>query len=103
MEKEMEPKHGRDDAALDIKPGRRVNAPKIEDAAEERKAGGRIKRKRGGMAEKKDVGSVSGEECRPNAGRKPRKAGGRASNENPFSSARAGSPPPGRKMDMQKL
>lgn len=70
------------------KPERRVNAPKIEDAAEERKRGGRAKRKAGGK--------VKGADCAPRMDRKPRKAGGRAgSNASPLSSAHGGTQPKG--------
>ena len=69
------------------KPERRVNADKIEGAAEERKRGGRTKKNVGGVA-----GSAGG-----NAGRSARKSGGRAgSDKSPFSSARAGTPAKGR-------
>lgn len=55
-----------------------------------------VERKRGGAA-KKVVGLVHGSMSKPNAGRKPRKAGGRAgSNDNPLSSAHAGTMPKGR-------
>lgn len=85
------------------KPERRVNAPKIEGAAEEKKRGGRAKRKSGGsvkhlekgedMKHAKHVGNVQGS-CNTHAGRAPRKSGGRTgSNFNPMSSAHAGTPP----------
>jgi hypothetical protein len=63
--------------------------------AEERKHGGRAKRKHGG---KTMVGHVEGEKAKMHAGRKPRKAGGRTgSNFNPLSSAHSGKAAPGRK------
>jgi len=79
-------------AAEDLKSkGQRYNnAPKIEDAAEERKAGGRAK---------KMVGGPAGACGSPNAGRKPRKSGGSAT-ASPFSSARSGTAPSGHKVDM---
>jgi hypothetical protein len=71
------------------KPERRVNAPKIMGAAEERKRGG------------KAVGKVHGMADKMHAGRKARKSGGRAgSNMNPLSSAHAGTAPKGRKLDV---
>lgn len=71
------------------KPGRYNNAPKVQDAAEARKRGGRAK---------KNVGGIAGY-AKDNAGRAPRKAGGRTgSNMNPFSSAKAGTPAKGRKV-----
>ncbi len=99
-------------ADLDDKPEMRVNAPKIKAEAEERKAGGRTARKHGGEVHKsgckcekcvggkvgrKDGGHVDGESSAARADRKPRKSGGSATS-NPFSSARSGSPPPGRKV-----
>ena len=73
---------------LATKPTRRFNAPNIMGAAEERKRGGRAK---------KMVGKMSGDMAACNAGRKPRKSGGRAgSDSSPFSSARAGTPAKGR-------
>jgi len=69
------------------KPERRVNADKIEGAAEELKRGGRTK---------KNVGGVAGA-SKSNAGRTPRKSGGRAgADKSPFSSARSGTPAKGR-------
>ena len=63
----------------------------VNDAAEERK--------RGGRAKKKAVGKVQGM-AKANAGRKPRKSGGRTgSNMNPLSSAHAGTPAKGRKVE----
>ncbi|NBS70735.1 hypothetical protein EBT31_17755 [bacterium] len=73
---------------LASKPERRVNAATIMNAAEERKRGG------------KAVGKVHGAAAKMHAGRKARKAGGRTgSNMNPLSSAHAGTPAKGRKLD----
>lgn len=73
--------------------------------------GGRAERKRGGMVHHenmdhmkhaKHVGPVHGEHHKEHAGRKPRKAGGRAgADSHPFSSARHGTPAPGRKEEME--
>lgn len=66
----------------------------VNEAAEERKRGGKVG--------KKHAGAVHGDAAK-HAGRKARKSGGRASGgsceKSPFSSARRGTPPPGRKMD----
>jgi len=59
----------------------------VNDEAEERKRGG------------KAVGMVHGEASKKHAGRKARKSGGSA-NANPFSSARSGTPPKGRRVEM---
>ena len=84
------------------KPEARDNAHEIEGEAEaegeadadERKRGGRAKRKRGGHV-KKEVGHVEGHEAHKHAGRKPRRAGGRAgSDKSPLSSAHHGVLPP---------
>ena len=90
---------------LESKPEPRTNAKEIDKEAEERKHGGhvkhhRAKRKHGGhvhhehgkhLAHAKHVGHVHGHEGMHHAGRKPRKAGGRAgSNMNPLSSAHKG-------------
>ena len=73
----------------------------VEKEADERKRGGRAKRKHGGMVHHeagkhmghaKHVGKVEGHMPKAHAGRKPRKSGGRAgSDRNPFSSAKSGS------------
>ena len=60
-----EPRMDRDD-----RPARSNNNPAVENAAEARKAGGRAKMKR--------IGMVEGMKAVGHAGRKPRKAGGRA-------------------------
>jgi hypothetical protein len=75
---------------LKDKPEARTNAGKIDKEAEERKHGGRAKRKHGGMA-------VHGEKHGHHAGRKPRKSGGRTgSDSNPLTSSHTGKQPPGR-------
>lgn len=76
----------------------RWNNSQVEDEAEERKRGGRTKRKHGGDV--KHVGMVHGEEAKHHAGRKPRKNGGRTgADSHPFSSARYGTEPKGHKTD----
>ena len=71
------------------KPEARTNAKKIDDEAEERKAGGKVA---------KNVGGVTGSAPSASAARAPRKSGGRTGSDgNPFSSARAGTPPKGHK------
>lgn len=99
---------GRDDAAEDLKQKTqmRVNAPKIEAEADEKKSGGKVKRKRGGivhhenmenMKHAKHLGPVRGEASKGHAGRKPRKDGGRTgADSHPFSSAKTGEKPAGR-------
>ena len=62
----------------------------VNDAAEERKLGGRAK--------KKSVGKVHGGKSANHAGRKARQTGGRAgSDKSPLSSAHAGTAPKGHK------
>lgn len=62
----------------------------VNDEAEERKHGGRAKRKH--------VGKVHGAAAMKHAGRKARKSGGRAgSDKSPLSSAHAGTAPRGHK------
>lgn len=85
---------GVNEAAKDLQntPAERNNATKIFGAAKARKHGGSAKM----------VGKVSGEACNPYAGRTARKSGGRATSDaNPFTSARAGTAPAGRKLDME--
>ena len=88
---------GADEPEMDLKskPEARTNAKEVDDEAEERKHGGRAKRKHGG----KLMGKVEGEK-HEHAGRKPRKSGGRtgASDGNPFTSARKGKDAPGRSL-----
>jgi hypothetical protein len=93
------------------------NHGKPEKEAEERKHGGRTKRKHGGHVHhadhehhehhahggkaKKHVGHVEGEHAKHRGDRKPRKSGGRAgSNMNPLSSAAHGTAPKNSKMEM---
>lgn len=57
----------------------------VNDEAEKRKAGGKVK----------------GADAKHHAGRKPRKSGGACDSGNPFSSARHGTAPKGRKLDME--
>lgn len=118
---------GANEAEMDLrdKPEARTNAKKIDDAAEERKSGGRAEHKkhggevhhssckcakcsggkvmakrRGGKAEHEEH-KVEGEKAMHHAGRKPRKSGGRTgADSHPFSSARAGTAAPGRKVEM---
>lgn len=83
---------GSKDWEQDIKdaPDERNNAPKIFGAAKEKKRGGSAKH----------MGMVMGANAKGNAGRKPRKSGGRTgSNMNPLSSAHAGTPPKGHKTE----
>lgn len=76
------------DDDLNKKNQRYTYQSKVNDEAEERKSGGRAKRKDGGKA--------MGAACKPNAGRMPRKNGGRTgADKNPFSSARHGTEPKG--------
>lgn len=98
---------GRNDAAEDLKskPMRYTADSKVDSEAEEKKRGGRTKRKAGGPVEKKHEGEhhmVSGEHAKPRMDRKPRKNGGRTgSDTHPFTSARHGTPAPGRKLEME--
>ena len=86
---------------LDKKTPMRVHAPEIEKEADEKKHGGRAKRKRGGhvhhehgkhLGHAKHVGHVHGEAAHHHAGRKARKSGGSAE-EHVFSAARHGIDP----------
>lgn len=79
------PAKGDKDWKHEASPVARNSAPKITGPAKARKAGGK----------------VDGPEARKNGGRMPRKSGGRAggSNSSPFSSARTGNAPAGRKTD----
>ena len=80
------------------KPEARTNAAKVDSEAEELKKGGRAKRAHGG---KTHVGKMAGHAMH-HAGRKPRKSGGRTGADgSPFSSARHGTAPKGRKMEME--
>jgi len=85
----------------------------VTGEAEKRKRGGRTARKHGGhvhheagkhMAHAKHLGNVHGEHGGHHAGRKPRKAGGRAGADmHPFSSAMHGSLPKGRKVEKMSM
>lgn len=89
---------GRDDADADVKTKnmRYTADSNVNREAEEKKRGGSAK----GESAKKHVGKVNGDTAAARADRKPRKSGGAASNENPFSSARAGKAAPGRNVQM---
>lgn len=64
---------------------------KVNDEAEERKRGGKVK---------KEAGKIEGVLAKHHAGRKPRKNGGRTgSDSNPFTSARHGTQPSGHKTE----
>lgn len=83
------------DQDISMKNEARTNAKTIDAAAEERKSGGRAKRKSGGL--------VPGAAAKCNAGRTPRKSGGRTtSDSNPFTSARGGTPAKGRKVQQDE-
>lgn len=74
------------------KPMRYTADSKVNAEGEERKHGGRAKRKHGGMVH--HLGKVHGKKPHHHAGRKPRKAGGRAgSDSHPLSSAHRGTHP----------
>jgi len=96
---------GTDDAEMDLKdkPADRTMPSGPSKEAEELKKGGRAKHFAGGRAARKhggktEVGEVKGEMAKMHAGRAPRKSGGRTGSDmNPFSSARRGTPAPGRK------
>lgn len=85
------PKEGTKEYEQDLKDKpARYSGGKPAAEAEERKHGGRAK--------KKHVGKVDGEKSKMHAGRKPRKSGGRTgSNFNPLSSAHSGTSPKGHK------
>lgn len=86
------PKSGSREWEQDLadKPEARTNAKKIDAEAEEKKRGGRAKKKTVKMEGKKEM----------RADRKPRKSGGRAgSDKNPLSSAHAGMEPKGHKSE----
>ena len=108
------------DEDLKSKP-ERYNESRVENEAEERKHGGRTKhrekRKHGGHVahhekheehkeheghkrrrKRKHGGEAEGEKAMHHAGRKPRKSGG-SCEASPFSTARKGEFPKGRKMD----
>jgi hypothetical protein len=86
------PKEGTKEYEQDLKSKnmRYTYQSKVNDEAEERKSGGRAK--------KKHVGKVHGMHAMHHAGRKPRRSGGRTSSDaSPLSSAHAGTPPKGHK------
>jgi hypothetical protein len=87
------PQKGADTYEEDLKDKpERYTKGKPEDEAEERKHGGRAKRKHGGMVH--HLGKQHGKKPHQHAGRKPRKAGGRAgSDSHPLSSAHSGKHP----------
>ena len=81
-------------------PGDKVN---IEEA-EERSEKGEEKFRRGGRTKRRDGGKVHGEKAMGHAGRKPRKSGGRAqavAETSPFSTARHGTAPKGREVQLE--
>jgi hypothetical protein len=86
---------GENDAEKDVKdaPPDRSSPNNIQKEADEKKHGGRAKRKHGGKTEMK----VKGEMGKGHAGRKPRKSGGKAE-PNPFTAARSGKHAPGRSL-----
>lgn len=94
---------GVDEAEEDVneKVPDRSSPNNIQKEADERKKGGRAKRKHGG----KMIGKVEGEKAAHHAGRKPRKAGGRTSGSdgNPFTSARKGKDAPGRELQKGEM
>lgn len=110
------PMQGVDEAEMDLKDRpMEYNHSRVEKEAEEKRHGGRAKRKHGGHVKHghvmhhhtghvKHVGSVHGEHGKAHAGRKPRKSGGRASSDqNPFTSARHGTPAPGRHLERETM
>jgi hypothetical protein len=87
---------GANEPAEDLKtdPPDRSSPNKIASEADEKKRGGRAKKAHGG----KMVGKAEGKKAEMRADRKPRKSGGRTGSDgSPFSSARKGTNPPGRK------
>ena len=95
---------GVDDAEEDVKektPARMPeSAAKPEAEAEEKKRGGRAKKAHGG----KMIGKVHGEKSMHHAGRKPRKAGGRAgSDSSPLTSSHSGKQPAGRSVMSESM
>jgi hypothetical protein len=95
---------GTNTAADDVKtdPEARTNAKHVDSEAEEKKHGGRAKRKHGGKAHHEM--KVHGEKGAHHAGRKPRKSGGRTGSDgHPFSSAKGGSQPSGRSVMSESM
>jgi hypothetical protein len=105
------PMHGVDEAEMDLRDRpEEYNHSRVETEAEAKRRGGRAKRKHGGhvlhhhTGHVKHVGAVHGEHGKMHAGRKPRKTGGRASSDqNPFTSARHGTPAAGRKLEPETM
>lgn len=89
---------GVNEAAEDLKSKpEEYNHSRVEEQAEEKKRGGRARKKHEG-----EHHEVHGEHAKKHAGRKPRKSGGGANaTDNPFSSARKGEAPKGRKLDLE--
>jgi hypothetical protein len=86
---------GENEAAEDLKSKpERYNESRVEGESEERKSGGRTKARR----KRKHGGEAEGDKAMHHAGRKARKSGG-SCDSSPFSSARSGTFPKGRKMD----
>lgn len=86
--------------------GRNIANP-ISEESRERKSGGACKQGFGPESQstmrkgRKAGGLIPGDDPAPNAGRKPRKSGGRATSDmNPFTSASSGTPAKGRKAMM---
>jgi len=74
------------------KPMRYTADSNVNKEGEERKHGGRTKKNKGGMVH--HLGKLHGKKPHHHAGRKPRKAGGRAgSDSHPLSSAHRGTHP----------
>ena len=95
-----------DMAPKEVYEGAGSNVVKEADEKSAKKHGGRTKRKHGGHVmhhhegHVKHVGAVHGEHTKHHAGRKARKSGGGVE-ANPFSSARKGTAPKGRKEEME--
>lgn len=77
----------------------------VNSEAEERKGGGRVKRRHGGEVHgskckcEKCMGGMAGDKSAARSDRKPRKSGGSAT-ASPFSSAKSGTAPAGHKVEM---
>jgi len=100
------PEHGVDEAEMDLRDKpmeyNHGNPEHEAEATSERKHGGRAKRKHGGHVHKHV--EMHGEHAHHHAGRKPRKSGGRAGAEShPFTSAHAGTPAKGRKIEKMTM
>lgn len=86
----------RDDAPSMVYAGKGSN---VENEADEKKHGGRAKRKHGGHV-MKHMGKVEGAKEKMRMDRKPRKSGGRTgADKSPFSSARHGEDAVGHKSE----